>query len=101
MATMTRPTAPRNKTEARQVLKGFGIKGLTVDAVEPSDFGDEFGRVYALTGPVLQEDGEMRKKPVTVILFVEGDDIRARRMDGWIVGDPDDQEPRNSGQNRV
>lgn len=92
MATATgRPEAPANEAEAKQVLKGFGFKGLAIDAVEPSSYGSEFGRVWALTGPVLQESGEMKRLAVTIVLFTEGDDIRARRYEGWIVGDLTDQ----------
>lgn len=97
MATATassssKPNPPQTKREAQAVLKHFGYVGLKIDAIEPSVDPQEIARVYALTGPVLEADGEMRRRARTYVLVYDGDEIRARELAGWRVVDPDEEE---------
>lgn len=88
----TKPKPPQTKREAQAVLRHFGYAGLKIDAIEPGTVPQEIARVYALTGPVLEADGEMRRRARTYVLVYEGDEIRARELAGWRVVDPEDEE---------
>jgi len=81
---------PSNATQARQLLRGFGIIGLQINEI-----GED--RIFCLTGKTLCPDGTMRRLPRTVVLeHVPAEDcdeshVRAVVLAGWIVGDRHDE----------
>lgn len=84
-----KPDPPKTKSEAQAVLRHFGFKGMSISGIDVGgETDDEIARVYALTGPVLQEDGEMRREAKTVVILADGENVRARHFDGWRVVDP-------------
>lgn len=75
---------PRTKSEAQRVLRGFDIRGLKVETIEDD-------RIFALTGPILDPDGQMRRRARTIILREAGDGtIHCQYLKGWIVDDERD-----------
>lgn len=82
------PSMPKSKGECQKVLRRFGYKGLKIDEIgDPAMTKDGAveARVYALTGPILQADGEMRRFAKTIIFRFTDDEVSAHDVEGWIV----------------
>jgi hypothetical protein len=79
---------PQNKASGQALLRRFGFTGLKIDAIEEPRVvdGETQVRIYALTAPILQGDGQMRRKAKTVVLRFLKDDVVASDENGWQVG---------------
>lgn len=81
---------PRQKGEAQKLLRKFGLHGYKIESIEDPriepDTGVPSARVYVLTGPVLQEDGEMRRAAKTVVFRFTPEEVIASELEGWDVG---------------
>lgn len=81
--------APRNKVEARRILRHFGFTGYTVDAIQPAEFdwssGQHVVRVWCLTPKVLQANNTWKQEAKTVVLVLGDETVKVHEEDGWIV----------------
>jgi hypothetical protein len=82
-ATAVEPRLPTTKSECQAVLRRFGFKGLKIDSIVQPE--DGVGKVYALTSKILQADGEMRRKAVTIVVIFDDDNVQATELEGWVV----------------
>lgn len=86
-ATELTDLVPRTKADCQRVLRQFGYTCLKINTIEEPEYngGGVETRIYALTSPVLHEDGEMRRSAKTIVLRITQDVVTASARDGWVV----------------
>jgi hypothetical protein len=79
---------PQDRATAQKILRRFNRKGLKIESIESPRRhrdGSFSSRIYALTQPKLAADNTMKRRAVTVVFILDGNEITAHDFDGWVV----------------